>query len=146
MFCGLEISSMLYTVVALLVIIVISRLIGSYFLPSRKLLNPNLKTILITGCDSGIGNVLAKHFHQKGCIVIATVVSKQSPGSIKLLKELDGKRLYLVELDYTKNYSDSFKEINKIIEGSQLGNVSNDNMFDLAINKLNLFSRTARNH
>ena len=54
------------------------------------------KTILITGASSGIGKVTAKHFHDKGWNVVATM---RTPEKETELTELD--RVLVTRLDVT---------------------------------------------
>ena len=91
----------------------------------RQWLTPLNKVIVITGCDSGIGWQLAKHFHRKGSIVIATVISKQSPGAVRLQNELGFDRLYLLELDLKKKSKiiQVANEIENILQQLKLGNI-----------------------
>ena len=56
------------------------------------------KTILITGCSSGIGQSTAKYFHEKGWNVIATV--RDNPEKDTELQSMD--RVLVTELDVTK--------------------------------------------
>lgn len=100
----------------LLCIFLLALLIYEYLFQSKAEINPKFKTIFITGCDSGVGFALAKHFHRNGCVVISTVLSKQNPGAIQLQQELDSSRFHLVELDYTKDYEKSFAEIDRILD------------------------------
>lgn len=95
---------------------------SSIFLPTQWN-NPKGKTILITGCDSGIGLELAKHFHRKGSTVIATVLSRQSSGAQELIQTLTD-RLFLVELDLSNIHvsNESILKIQSILEDNNLGN------------------------
>lgn len=56
------------------------------------------KTILITGCNNGIGRVTAKYFHTKGWNVAATV--RTNPKQDQELNALDN--MLVAELDVTK--------------------------------------------
>lgn len=56
------------------------------------------KTILITGCSSGIGRMTAKHFHEKGWNVIATV--RKNPENDTELNAMDN--VLVTALDVTK--------------------------------------------
>ena len=62
------------------------------------------KTILITGCSTGIGRMTAKYFQEKGWNVVATVRSK--PEEDKELNALDN--VLVTTLDVTKE--DTIKE------------------------------------
>src|SRR6218665_1634467 len=59
---------------------------------------PEDKNILITGCDSGIGYEIARHFALKGSNIIASVLSFHSEGSEKLHAQF-GTKVRCVELD-----------------------------------------------
>jgi NAD(P)-dependent dehydrogenase (short-subunit alcohol dehydrogenase family) len=56
------------------------------------------KTILITGCSSGIGRITAKYFQEKGWNVVATV--RKDPAADTELNALDN--VLVTELDVTK--------------------------------------------
>ena len=62
------------------------------------------KTILITGCSTGIGRMTAKYFQEKGWNVVATVRSK--PEEDKELNALENVQVNT--LDVTKE--DTIKE------------------------------------
>lgn len=94
----------------------------SLFKPTQWL-TPAKKTIIITGCDSGIGLQLARYFHRQGSIVIATVLSKQSESVAELI-DLDKNegRMFIVELDLkdrTKTKK-AAEEIEQLLESNQL--------------------------
>lgn len=55
-----------------------------------------MKTVMITGCSSGYGLETARHFHDQGWNVIATMRTRRPD----LLPQ--SKRMHLVELDVTK--------------------------------------------
>lgn len=56
------------------------------------------KTILITGCSSGIGRTTARYFHERGWNVVATI--RSNPAEDKELNALDN--VLVVQLDVTK--------------------------------------------
>ncbi|XP_022200477.2 D-beta-hydroxybutyrate dehydrogenase, mitochondrial [Nilaparvata lugens] len=60
--------------------------------------------VLVTGCDSGIGYSAAKHCHNLGFSVVASVIDLQSAGAMSLRK-LDNKCMSVIKLDL-KNSSD----------------------------------------
>jgi hypothetical protein len=61
--------------------------------------SPINKTILITGCDSGIGHKIAKHFHSMGCIVFATLLDINGFGAKQLIQECGQQRMHLIKMD-----------------------------------------------
>lgn len=81
-------------------------------------LTPVDKVIVITGCDSGIGYQLAKHFHEKGSIVIATVLSESSEGARNLSAQLKGDRFHLVQLNLksSEDIAQTAQRIGKVLE------------------------------
>ncbi|XP_055937560.1 retinol dehydrogenase 7-like [Argiope bruennichi] len=62
------------------------------------------KAVLITGCDSGFGNMLAKRLDSKGFHVFASCLNTESEGASKL-KAKCSNRLHILPLDVTKNES-----------------------------------------
>nr|XP_027200186.1 D-beta-hydroxybutyrate dehydrogenase, mitochondrial-like [Dermatophagoides pteronyssinus] len=91
---------------------------AALFLPTQWL-TPVDKVILITGCDSGIGLEIAKYLHSKGSIIIATVLSRSSPGALELKTlKLNEDRIFLIELNLidSKNLHESIEKIRKILD------------------------------
>ncbi|XP_005104381.2 retinol dehydrogenase 5 [Aplysia californica] len=58
------------------------------------------KTVLITGCDTGLGHALALHLDQLGFTVFAGVLDDQGAGATSLACDASG-RLVIVPLDIT---------------------------------------------
>lgn len=89
-------------------------------------LSPANKAIVITGCDSGIGFQLARHFHQIGSLVISTVVSKESEGATQLLRELKGDRFHLVQMNLKSSdgIAQAVSTIESILTKANLGNLT----------------------
>ncbi|XP_069509577.1 retinol dehydrogenase 16-like [Ambystoma mexicanum] len=82
-------------------------LLGLYFLlrwyRERETL-PNLreKFVLITGCDTGFGNVLARQLDQRGMLVLAACLT---PKGAQELKQATSQRLQTVILDVSDSKS-----------------------------------------
>ncbi|CAG2171164.1 unnamed protein product [Oppiella nova] len=60
------------------------------------------KAILITGCDTGFGNLLAQQLDSKGFTVFASCLDPESKGAQDLLNTCS-KRLKVLKLDVTKD-------------------------------------------
>ncbi|KAF7488545.1 Estradiol 17-beta-dehydrogenase 2 [Sarcoptes scabiei] len=90
------------------------------FLPTQWF-NPIGKTILITGCDSGIGLEIAKHLHRKGSNIIATVLSNESEGAKQLREKCRSDRMFLIEMNLTelKKSNDSIDRIGEILTANK---------------------------
>ncbi|XP_035234006.1 estradiol 17-beta-dehydrogenase 2-like [Stegodyphus dumicola] len=67
-------------------------------------IQPENKAVLITGCDSGFGNLLAKRLDSRGFHVFASCLFPNGPGAEDLKKSCS-KRLQVLELDVTKDES-----------------------------------------
>lgn len=123
----MDIESMLLALVAWLVLLVgLGLSVWAYYtciLLYHQWLTPVGKAIVITGCDSGIGFQLAKHLHQKGSFIIATVLSSQSAGAVQLQDELKGDRFHLLQLDLKSKASltEAAQRIENILLQSNLG-------------------------
>ncbi|CAL1540622.1 unnamed protein product [Lymnaea stagnalis] len=63
-------------------------------------LNPLEKVVLITGCDTGLGNACARRLESKGFTVVAACYDDQSEGASKL-REITSGRLHVLKLDIT---------------------------------------------
>ncbi|XP_053550842.1 17-beta-hydroxysteroid dehydrogenase type 2 [Bombina bombina] len=71
-----------------------------YSIPDKYMLPMEGKSVLITGCDSGLGHALAKHLDELGVLVFAGVLDKKGPGA-EALKRICSPRLSLIQLDVT---------------------------------------------
>ncbi|XP_040264896.1 17-beta-hydroxysteroid dehydrogenase type 2 [Bufo bufo] len=69
-------------------------------IPVRRMLAAEDKTVLITGCDSGLGHALAKYLDQQGVLVYAGVLDKKGQGAEEL-RRVCSPRLSLIQLDVT---------------------------------------------
>ncbi|GFT61038.1 estradiol 17-beta-dehydrogenase 2 [Nephila pilipes] len=67
-------------------------------------IQPNGKAVLITGCDTGFGNSLAKRLDSKGFHVFASCLNPNGPGAEDLRKSCSD-RLKVLELDVTEDES-----------------------------------------
>ncbi|PNF35912.1 Short-chain dehydrogenase/reductase family 9C member 7 [Cryptotermes secundus] len=59
------------------------------------------KAVLITGCDSGFGNELAKRLDKLGVTVFAGCLFPEGPGAVEL-KSISSGQLHILHLDVTK--------------------------------------------
>ncbi|XP_072016832.1 retinol dehydrogenase 16-like [Amphiura filiformis] len=77
-------------------------------------LNPQNRYILITGCDSGFGNVLARNLDKKGCHVFATCLT--SAGAESLTK-VSSARLHAMIMDVSNSESIqvAFEVVDKVL-------------------------------
>ncbi|XP_071108224.1 D-beta-hydroxybutyrate dehydrogenase, mitochondrial-like [Haliotis cracherodii] len=67
-------------------------------------ITPDGRHVLITGCDTGIGKVLAKRLVAQGFSVLATCLDVNSSGASEL-KENGGETLHVLPLDVTSDDS-----------------------------------------
>ncbi|XP_018411383.1 PREDICTED: estradiol 17-beta-dehydrogenase 2 [Nanorana parkeri] len=72
-------------------------------LPVRRMLSAEGKTVLITGCDSGLGHALAKHLDKQGLLVFAGVLNRNGPGAGELRRACS-TNLCLIQLDVTNSH------------------------------------------
>ncbi|XP_033735850.1 D-beta-hydroxybutyrate dehydrogenase, mitochondrial-like isoform X2 [Pecten maximus] len=68
----------------------------------RQKLDIGRKGVVITGCDTGFGHILAKRLDDCGYKVYAGVLSKESPGAM-VLHARQSDRLHVIKLDVTKD-------------------------------------------
>ena len=82
--------------------------------PARPVSNPGKKVIFITGCDTGIGNQLARRFHNLGFIVFAGCLDVNSDGALALKavrasestsQTSPSNRMQTIQIDITKTES-----------------------------------------
>ncbi|XP_046560899.1 D-beta-hydroxybutyrate dehydrogenase, mitochondrial-like [Haliotis rubra] len=69
-----------------------------------KMVDTQGKYVLITGCDTGFGNSLARLLDTKGLNVIAACLSEESDGA-KQLKTTGSRRMSVLQLDVTSDES-----------------------------------------
>ncbi|XP_046560898.1 D-beta-hydroxybutyrate dehydrogenase, mitochondrial-like [Haliotis rubra] len=69
-----------------------------------KMVDTQGKYVLITGCDTGFGNSLARLLDTKGLNVIAACLSEESDGA-KQLKTTGSRRMCVLQLDVTSDES-----------------------------------------
>ncbi|XP_046351850.1 D-beta-hydroxybutyrate dehydrogenase, mitochondrial-like [Haliotis rufescens] len=74
----------------------------------KKLLTKTIEitgqAVLITGCDSGFGNAIARRLDSMGFLVLAGCLSEKSDGAERLKASGSG-RIHVFELDVTNDYS-----------------------------------------
>lgn len=68
----------------------------------KQVTNKSEKYVYITGCDTGFGNLLAKHLDKEGFCVIAGCYTEK--GEVELKKACSA-RLSTVQLDVSDNNS-----------------------------------------
>ncbi|CAF1342992.1 unnamed protein product [Didymodactylos carnosus] len=101
---------MLLIIAILLLILIVTYKLYAHFFPA-PLVDPNGKYVLISGCDTGFGNRLAKELDRQGYNVLAGVYSNASKE--QLVGELSSKAT-VFKLDITKqqDIDDAFELIN----------------------------------
>ncbi|GIX96165.1 estradiol 17-beta-dehydrogenase 2 [Caerostris extrusa] len=65
-------------------------------------IKPDNKAVLITGCDTGFGNGIARKLDAEGFHVFATCLNPSGPGATQLNKETS-ERLKILEMDVTSD-------------------------------------------
>ena len=76
--------------------------------------NLHLRYILITGCDTGFGNAIAKRLDILGCHIIATCLTES--GETELRKSCSNK-LHTIHMDVsnTESIKKAYDEVTKIL-------------------------------
>uniref|UniRef100_A0A8C5MLN2 Uncharacterized protein n=1 Tax=Leptobrachium leishanense TaxID=445787 RepID=A0A8C5MLN2_9ANUR len=65
--------------------------------------DPEGRAVLITGCDTGFGNMLAHRLLEMGFVVFATCLYPDGEGARSLLSRFPSDRVKVVRLDVTSN-------------------------------------------
>ncbi|KAM4722159.1 17-beta-hydroxysteroid dehydrogenase type 2 [Rhinophrynus dorsalis] len=92
-----------------------------FIIPVRDLLPPEGRTILITGCDSGLGHALAKHLDELGVLVFAGVLDKKGPGAQELAR-ICSSQLTLIQLNVTnvEEIKAAYNEVKRQVQDAGL--------------------------
>uniref|UniRef100_A0A8C1U156 Dehydrogenase/reductase (SDR family) member 9 n=1 Tax=Cyprinus carpio TaxID=7962 RepID=A0A8C1U156_CYPCA len=84
------------------VVLIVLFYVYRWFRELGRVPNKSEKSVYITGCDTGFGNLLAKHLDTKGFRVIAGCYTEK--GEVEL-KKCCSDKLTTLHLDVTDNYS-----------------------------------------
>jgi len=118
--------------IPVIIIILISYYLFYNFLAFKSLRQLKEKLILITGCDTGFGNMTAKKLDSIGCIVIATCLNEKN--AIELKKQLSQKALiFVMDVTNVESIKKVALEIDKYCEEHStylFGLVNNAGIFD----------------
>ncbi|XP_029314190.1 dehydrogenase/reductase SDR family member 9 [Cottoperca gobio] len=82
--------------------LVASRFVYRWYKESKRVTNKKEKYVYITGCDSGFGNLLARHLDELGFNVIAACYTEKGEDE---LKKITSDRLATVHLDVADSES-----------------------------------------
>ncbi|XP_068201942.1 D-beta-hydroxybutyrate dehydrogenase, mitochondrial-like [Palaemon carinicauda] len=97
---------------------------GTLLYFSSITLPADMKCVLITGCDTGIGHALALHLHDQGFRVFAGCLLADTGGEgAQKLRGLGSSRLHILQMDVTQQeqIEDALQQIKKLIpEGESL--------------------------
>lgn len=69
------------------------------------------KSVMVTGCDSGLGFEMAKHLHELGFITIATCLNPQSNGYKTLNLLGDRCRVFLMDITDETQLNETVSEV-----------------------------------
>ncbi|PIK51435.1 Estradiol 17-beta-dehydrogenase 2 [Apostichopus japonicus] len=82
---------------------------------AARIRNLSNKAVLITGCDTGLGNALARTLDSIGFRVFAACLKANSPGADSL-KSNCSEKLTVIQLDVTKD--DDVEAARRVVEDS----------------------------
>ncbi|XP_066954519.1 D-beta-hydroxybutyrate dehydrogenase, mitochondrial-like [Macrobrachium rosenbergii] len=103
---------------------------GIYLYFSSLTLPTEMKCVLITGCDTGIGYALALHLHDQGFRVFAGCLLADTGGEgAQQLRRLGSSRLHVLQMDVTQQeqIEDALQQTKKLIpDGEGLWAVVNN--------------------
>ncbi|KAM8976420.1 retinol dehydrogenase 16-like [Pelodytes ibericus] len=110
---------------SLLLIFLVLVFLYKWHRQSQILQNLSEKYVLITGCDTGFGNLLAKQLDRRGLRVLAACLTEQGAES---LKNETSSRLQTVILDVTdsQSVSSAAKWVTGIVNGKGLWGLVNN--------------------
>ena len=98
--------------------LIFGRFLFEFIRRKPMLKNLNEKCILITGCDTGFGNALAKKLDLMGCPVFAACFTTKAA---EKLKKESSSRLTTLQLDVSNEESikEAFKFVSKELKNGQ---------------------------
>ncbi|XP_067650208.1 D-beta-hydroxybutyrate dehydrogenase, mitochondrial-like [Haliotis asinina] len=111
-----------------------------------KTLSAYGRTVLITGCDTGIGYGLARRLILEGFTVVATCLDVNGPGARELKKNQSG-RVHVLKLDVTSDESVElcFERTRKICKGTGLWSLVNNagvvSFGDVELSTMDIFQK-----
>ena len=86
-------------------------------LPKRWKPSKNTKYVLITGCDSGFGNLFAKRLDSKGFVVFAACLTDK--GTEELQKSCKHIKAFKMDISRQENIQSGYKMVKKVIGNEQ---------------------------
>ncbi len=89
-------------------------IIALMWLRNKLKISPKDRYILITGCDTGFGNALARSLDKKGCHVFATCLTSKG---VESLEQACSTRLHAMIMDVSdsKSIQAAFDVVDKIL-------------------------------
>ncbi len=92
----------------------IAIILALMWLRNKLKLSPKDRYILITGCDTGFGNVLARNLDKKGCHVFATCLTSKGAES---LEQECSTRLHAMIMDVcdSESIKAAFDVVDKVL-------------------------------
>ena len=101
----------------------------------------DFRYVLITGCDSGFGNLIAKKLDQRGCHVFAACLTEKGADA---LKAESSERLQTVIIDVTK--TESIRSAYEEVKGAIPKDKGMEKEYHISPSYLSRYSRTIENY
>ena len=95
-------------------------LLFSWFGPPEERLAATGKAVLVTGCDTGIGNALARYLDKLGYRVFAGCLFADGKGALELKRQCSEK-LVVLQMDVTdeKQVTGAAAQVQKILQANR---------------------------
>lgn len=130
-------------IIAFLILKTVTKVLDHYILEH---IDTHERGVVITGCDTGLGNRFARHLDEKGFTVFAGCLNKNSPGAISLKTDCSS-RIHIVEINVTRQDSvnNAFTYIKNHLPSKGLWGVINnagmDMLGELELTPISLFEK-----